>query len=804
DGSGHQAMLVPRYGGNLFAPGRADADDAILRAVAVFEDLELGPHDAEVHAILELLTLTWARVREGSAWRRVRAPVDFSDLSSEYIGILYEGLLDFELKRADELTLFLGVGNQPALPFSRLDAMTEAQLKDLFGKLKKAAKAKADEGEADETEEDGEDQETADADEEGAEAADDAPVEPEPEPEEIVIDEARRDRLLVEEWSRKAVIAAGLMRPHRRNWNARHAEEYEREQKYERELKAAGNLLVLRTVRQGEWFLVRWGGTRKGAGTFYTRPQLAGPTVRRTLQPLAYEAVGATADPDTGLETVQEWRPRTPEAILALQVCDPAMGSGSFLVSALRYLTDALWESLYAHHRLQRDGDQTVARMADGQPLTHESQQKVPLPPDHPDLDARLRVLLKRHVVERCLYGVDIDPLAVELGKLSLWVETMDRDLPFGFLDHKLRAGNSLVGGWFDRFRTYPLAAWEREGGDKSHGTAVHHAEGSWTKAIAKRKKAVGKENQRQLPMFGGRTTPEAVHERAAAALAAVHELPVHEVEERARKFRELQRDPDFLALKDAFDLWCALWFWPAERIELAPSPAELLAPTQEQKAVARKVAAEMRFLHWELAFPDVFDRPGAGFDAVVGNPPWEIQKPNSKEFFSNLDPLYRTYGKQEALACQKGYFEQEARHEGDWLRYNARLKALGNWVGKVGDGKGQGAGYSDAAHPFRHQGSADLNTYKLFLELAHALLRQGGEFGLIVPSGLYSDKGSTALRTLFLDHCHWRWLFGFENRDKIFDIHRSFKFCPVLVRKGGQTRALRAAFMRRSLDDWD
>ncbi len=112
--------------------------------------------------------------------------------------------------------------------------------------------------------------------------------------------------------------------------------------------------------------------------------------------------------------------------------------------------------------------------------------------------------------------------------------------------------------------------------------------------------------------------------------------------------------------------------------------------------------------------------------------------------------------------------------------------------------------GYADPGHPFRHQGSADLNTYKLFLELAHGVLHQQGRLGFVVPSGIYTDKGTTNLRKLFLDYCDWQWLFGFENREGIFDIHRSFKFCPLILEKGGKTQAIRAAFMHRDVDDWE
>jgi hypothetical protein len=266
--------------------------------------------------------------------------------------------------------------------------------------------------------------------------------------------------------------------------------------------------------------------------------------------------------------------------------------------------------------------------------------------------------------------------------------------------------------------------------------------------------------------------------------------------------------------------------------------------PTDEVLAIARSVAKEQKFFHWELEFPDVFTPERKGFDANLGNPPWEIQKPNSKEFFSNIDPLYRAYGKQEALAKQVEYFQLRQEDEEDWLRYCADLKARSNWIKYVGHpfgddiwidsngnkkhdlnlgGRGRDSfseserlhkkwrerrskhvSFSDTRHPFLHQGSADLNTYKMFLEQSHALLREGGRLGMIVPSGVYTDKGTTALRELFLGHCDWQWLFGFENREKIFDIDSRFKFCPLVVQKGGVTVAIRAAFMHRNVDDWE
>ena len=282
-------------------------------------------------------------------------------------------------------------------------------------------------------------------------------------------------------------------------------------------------------------------------------------------------------------------------------------------------------------------------------------------------------------------------------------------------------------------------------------------------------------------------------------------------------------------------DLWCACWFWPAEDIDAAPLPSSFSDPREDTRRVARRIASEMRFFHWELEFPDVYRAAGSGFDAILGNPPWDIAKPVSKEFFSNLDPLYRSYGKQEALKRQSGYFGNPDV-ERDWLNYNARFRAQSNYMSHVGSAFGdpenssrsqdrfavargranaeahdrwrsarQGAsGFTDGKHPFAHQGSADLNLYKLFLEAAHALLGANGRLGFLVPSGLYSDHGTGALRELFLKQCRWEWLFGIENRDGIFPIHRSYKFNPVILEKGGRTDAVRTAFMRRRLADWE
>ncbi|MFH0947003.1 MAG: N-6 DNA methylase [Planctomycetota bacterium] len=175
-------------------------------------------------------------------------------------------------------------------------------------------------------------------------------------------------------------------------------------------------------------------------------------------------------------------------------------------------------------------------------------------------------------------------------------------------------------------------------------------------------------------------------------------------------------------------------------------------------------------------------------FDAVIGNPPWEIVKPNSREFFSRFDPGYRRLARREA---ERRSEELLRRPEiaSRWERYLLWHRTFSAWV--------RGGGR------FEHQGRGDLNTYKLVLERGLRLLREGGWLGLILPSGLGFDLGAADLRAHLLSTCDWRWLFQFANRDGLFEIHRSYKFGPVVVKKGGETREIRAAFMRSDPAEW-
>ena len=875
EGSHHEGLPVTAYGGDLFAPGSPDSEDGLSRVLATFETACLRDEvlsDAGVHDLLERLTRTRVRILQGKASRLVAAPVDFSDLSTEYIGVLYEGLLDYELKTApsDDPVIFLAVGEQPALPLSRLEAMDDKALRSLFSAFKKATGNKDSEpaeeaadapppglrpapagttpaalaAEAAGPAENGkalsrrtlEDRQTgfpqlpqprpllasrtaSDGDQNppgkgtgapasspasgaapqsGAPATSTETLEP-PRPTQ---DPRQATRTRAEAWARHAALTAGLVKKPRRSRSQ--ATLLSTRQAHEQELAKRAASLVSRVVLPGEWYLVRWGGTRKGSGSFYTRPGLTVPTVQRTLRPLAYDPPQTAAgEPDRDAPPAA-WIPKKPEDILGIKVCDPACGSGSFPLAALRFLTDALHASVRHHQRIEHlesralvhllglDDAPTAAAPAlpadrsrgssdprgnaprsdepDSRPtaaVEHPDDELIPSPPDADDFEPRLKAVLRRYVVERCIYGVDLDPLAVSLCQLSLWIETMDRDLPFSFLDHKIRCGNSLIGAWFDQFQHYPVMAWKnREAGDKNHSNGVHHEKGAGTKAIKAFVKGELTPDLRH--MLEGRTLfhedlleqAAETHRSAIESLERMHRLPIQDSASRARLYREeLLGSREWRSLKQAMDLWCACWFWPADKLDCAPLPTTFSSPAPETRAAADRIAAEMRFFHWELEFPDVFRAAGSGFDAMLGNPPWDIAKPKSQEYFANIDPLYRSYSRQEAVRRQNDYFTEDEASERDWLDYNARFRAQSNFVtcaaspfghpeendksqrrflvvrGKANlalhdrwrEARRRSRGYADAEHSFRHQGSADLNLYKLFLEQVHALLRAGG-----------------------------------------------------------------------------
>jgi hypothetical protein len=428
---------------------------------------------------------------------------------------------------------------------------------------------------------------------------------------------------------------------------------------------------------------------RKTSGSFYTPLALTDFLVRRTLAPLVDG--------------------RSAASILELRIVDPAMGSGAFLVSACRYLA----------RRLE------AAHIAEGTWVTGE-------------VTDRDRAEARRLVAERCLYGVDANPTAVQLARLSLWLTTLAAERPLTFLDHHLSTGNSLIGIRIADLAHPPHAARRRR-----------------------------QERADQAPLFDRLAAEElgrdVLPERLRLALERSDTADV--VRDKERRLGRLEAAGGVLGRwLRAADLRCGLQLdtpvgltgglYAELQDHAAARPTTLGA--QHLSALADEAIARARdcgAFHWDLAFPEVFLDPGApgaalgGFDAVVGNPPWEMMKAD-------------TGGADD---------REEAR---------AASQTLLAFVRRSG-------------HYPLQRGGGHLNAYQLFVERALQILRPGGRFGLILPSGLASDVGSADLRRGLLGGCTIDTWYGFENRLAIFPIHCSMRFLVVAATRGGATAAL-------------
>lgn len=799
DGSAYSELSIPKYGGVLFKSGKKDSPEPVLRALYLFEEESVEINDRYVYDILKKLKIGKVRTKVGRSSKWVSGPVDFSDLRTEYIGMMYEGLLDYHLRTVSEdqeAIVFLNIGQEPALPFSLLKSMTDKEMKDLIGKLDKE-KSTAPQEEEEEV-----------SDEELEKEIEEEEEEPEEEIEEEEVSEEEIAEIRIKkvmDWAENAVQVAGKVKlPKGKEKNVT---------LFKKEVKRAAKNLVKRIVLPHEMYLIRGSGTRKGTGTFYTKPGLAVPTVHRTLEPLVYHVGGEGED--------RKLTPKKPEEILSLKVCDPAMGSGSFLVAALRYMTDGLADSL-RHYDLikEHDSQNYKITLPEGYPSKGLiPEDLIPGRPDDEKFEERLKARLKRYIVERCIYGVDLNPLAVELGKLSLWVETMDRELPFEFLDHKLKCGNSLVGTWFDRFQDYPVMAWMREGGDKGH-KGVHFENGAWTNKIKEILKEQVKPQMVRIIngytslddyTFKDQTKVLEIHDNAVKLFQKFHEMPLwgDGFEQREEFYdKYIKNNEDINNLKDAFDLWCSIWFWPGDWLDsdYIPTPENFYNPSTQLLARSRMIANEQKFFHWELEFPEVFISERRGFDSIIGNPPWENEQSNPAEFFSKYSPLFRMLGRMESSKWMLSFFKSNYIIEREWVLYNLKFKSLSNWYKYsnnpfINNQKKKEKG--DYEYPFLFQ-KGRIFTYKLFLELSLFIGNKNGRIGIIIPSGIYSDAWSKPLREYLLESNKWEWLYVFENKNAIFDIHRSFKFCPIIIEKGSVTTNIKVAFLRHFLNDWE
>ncbi len=361
-------------------------------------------------------------------------------------------------------------------------------------------------------------------------------------------------------------------------------------------------------------FMVTVGADRRETGTHYTPKSLTEKIVKETLEPLVY--VG----PADG-KPRKDWTLRHPSELLDLKICDPAMGSGAFLVQVCRWLSDRLveaWaEAEAAGQAITADGE-IVTEIAALEPLRSGAEDRV--------------MTARRLIAERCLYGVDMNPLAVELAKLSIWLVTLAKARPFGFLDHNLRCGDSLLG-------IHDL--------DQLLCLDMTPGEGSSKKLFA--------------------ATINAAVEHALELRAELRKRPIRDIRDiefMASQDKRTRQELDVpQRIADAFigDLLnsagkVGTGALSIEAAQVIENPDQYMAPLvrRAQKSLQTDLPVDRlqrRPFHWPLEFPEVFRRDNGGFDALVSNPPFM----GGRRISSNLGAAYERVIKQIVLGGKKG-----------------------------------------------------------------------------------------------------------------------------------------------------
>lgn len=433
------------------------------------------------------------------------------------------------------------------------------------------------------------------------------------------------------------------------------------------------------------------GHERRTTGSYYTPTSLVEELRDSALDPVLEEAVRAE-DPE--------------RAILALEVCDPAVGSGHFLIAAA--------------HRIARR--LAFVRTGDEEPSPGATRKAL------------------RDVIGHCLYGVDVNPMAVELCKVSLWMEALEPGKPLSFLDHRILCGNSLLG------TTPALLA---DGIPDNAFKPIEGDEKEVARGLKKQNRSERKGKQRTffhaLVAEVSRTYGD-LGDRLER-LDALDDASIEGVHRKEAVFRRVTESAGYRRALLAADAWCAAFVWPKRQDAPEPVTFDLFRRLQEDPgsvpeetvAEVERLADEYRFFHWHLAFPDVFRVPedeepenevtgwSGGFDVVLGNPPWEKVEFKEKEWFDTRAP---------EIADARNSAARKRKVKGlkdvDPPLYEAYLDAK-----RVSDGVNH---LVRSSGRFPLCGRGRINTYSIFAETNRALIGPGGRVGCIVPSGIATD----------------------------------------------------------------
>jgi uncharacterized protein (DUF433 family) len=472
-------------------------------------------------------------------------------------------------------------------------------------------------------------------------------------------------------------------------------------------------------------FIFHEGTDRKTTGSYYTRPDLVNELIKSALIPVIENRLKEFA----GKKQEKE------DALLKLKVCDAAAGSGHMLLAAARTIA---WY---------------LAKVRSG--------EENPPP-------SIFRSCL-REVIQHCIYGVDMNPDAVELCKLALWLESHNSGKPLSFLDHKIRNGNSLVGVTDLNVLTkgIPDEAFNPVTGDDKEVC----------KELKKANAAFNKTKQASL------FTRESITDDTHRFSDEYHEVEnikqddVVSVKKAKTKFEELRNNAKWYKDWRACNLWTAAFFYTytEENKSAATSNERLQSFLQNPAAAygpmigkANALSEEHKFFHWPLEFPDVFDQ--GGFDVMLGNPPWERIKLQEQEFFATRD----------SHVANAANSSSRKKIIGELKQANPVLFKEYQSAVHIADATGK---FLRESGRCKFTAIGDINTYSIFAELTSSLIRNIGRVGIIVPTGIATDDNNKVFFGAMIENNRVVSLFDFENREAIFPgVHRMYKFCLLTL----------------------
>jgi len=493
------------------------------------------------------------------------------------------------------------------------------------------------------------------------------------------------------------------------------------------------------------------GSERKTTGSYYTPAPLVQELIKSALVPVL-EANIAAAETQEAKE----------QAVLQTRICDPACGSGAFLIAA-------------AHHISFR-----LAQVRAGEDAHAPSVQRHAM----------------RDVVSHCIYGVDINPLSVELCKVSLWLLAVEPGKPLSFLDHHIRCGNSLLGTNPALLeKGIPQAAYKQLTGDTK-------ASCDWMKSLNKD----ALKNHQDLFSSASSWNQLGNLPNVASKLESTDDDTIEARAIKETSYQSIVTSSAYLNTRLIADTWCAAFVWSkdkspnddgqdaygtdltTEHLRKIQKNPHSVSPDLIEKIQA--IATDYQFFHWHLEFPAVYSIPkkdeapdfpesglSGGFDVMLGNPPWERVKLQEKEFFATRD--ITVFKAANASARKKLIAKLETINPelfADYLKALRIAEGSSKLLRETSD-KANATKSKSSLYPLCGRG--DVNLYTVFAELFRIRLRPNGRMGGVFPSGIASDDTTKFFFQDLVEKQSLVSLYDFENRKAIFPgVHRSFKFC--------------------------